>query len=64
MTLTLSISLMHSDLRKPSLTRRHGLLISSVSFRHSLHHPCGIEYLGRLKAKLEEDGKKDRIPEF
>ena len=56
------ISQMPTDLRKSNLTRKVGLPTSRV--RTQLNTNRFIEYVKKLKGKLEEQGQAERIPEF
>lgn len=56
------ILLMLIDSKKSNLTRKHGWAISKVLNTELL--TVIIEYLKRLKGKLEEEGKADRIATF
>lgn len=63
------IWLMLTDLKKSILTRKLGLAILKVRAFSPLFNilnikPPFVEYVKKVKAKLEEQGKTERIPSF
>jgi hypothetical protein len=50
------------DSRKSNSTKKDGPAILRVSYHHFAY--SFVEYLKKVKAKLEEAGKADRIPVF
>ena len=60
--LLLSILLMLIDSRKSNLTRKHGWATLRVLIKAFII--LYIEYLKKLKGKLEESGKTERVATF
>ena len=59
----LSILLMLTDSRKSNLTKKDGLPTLRV-LNSILSYSSIVEYLKKVKAKLEEQGKSERVPVF